>query len=472
MSKVRFSFILCYYPDLEEVTISQYRSEMGQVHEEQDILDWTQHLLLQHSTARTLGTSRRHPLSGKIMYFKRLGIDTLAHRFSVNSQELGQNIRDNYQVITPPNITLPPKELMREWLKEMEGKENADRNRAHSTNVDDDDYLMGEAEYDEVGEKIVPKKKVMKVPWQLRKKKYLLKACIHYLALEISSEVHLVQSIRQAYNSYALLNTTPTPDGMTVIDVFHPLKYVKAIRRKPLKQVRGEQFLEILKAESLGLIKTEIIVEEQDVHEHFLSELRRYYCVDKTSKLDQDWNNVRESVLVTALTKFLFPQFEVEARKRLKMDGFDDQSWKCLGFVESNLRTGRYLLDDAKQADRVRVLSVVPGVDQDATFAAILANDGSFVDSLKLNFLRGGGHSNEDRKRKENDIEALVNFIAQHRPDMCVVGADSMDSRRVFDDVKGVLEGDQLRQKVEEDGKTQNHLISSHLFQRSVLAPL
>ena len=106
---------------------------------------------------------------------------------------------------------------------------------------------------------------------------------------------------------------------------------------------------------------------------------------------------------------------------------------------------GQYKLraDDQKYPDRIRVLSVIIGSGKDATFVAILDKNGVCEEFRKLNYFRNRSRGESSQYAK--DVESLTQFIATSKPDVVVVGAESMDCRRSFQDLEGILKGDHLR---------------------------
>jgi transcription elongation factor SPT6 len=194
-----------------------------------------------------------------------------------------------------------------------------------------------------------------------------LRGCRYVAAMELASEPRIRRHLREIYRKYATMSTKPTKKGYDVIDAFHDYYGLHVIRSKPLTEhfplsesdilIRksglssGErkefdnktrelerhsclQYLNILKAEKSGDISVHI-------HLPFIHETHDWYDKDATefeARDNQDlgslmnelervylppdgdtdeWNEERNKVLRFALTNFLLPQFEMEARRDL-----------------------------------------------------------------------------------------------------------------------------------------------------------
>ena len=279
---------------LSEESRIQLNVELTQISSEREVSDWAIHLkrLMAESSSDgasssdDLSTTKRPRKADPIEVFKKFGINKFASNFGISALELGRNVRDSYQAVVPSFQSLSPIDRAQEWI---------------------------ETELDEMS----------KIPQSLLKPDNLLASCRNYLSFCVSSEIHVRQSMRFCFKNYATISTKPTRSGLRAIDLFHLYAKVKKIDAKPLRKTNGEQFLLMLKAEKAGLLEIEIDVSPADYKLYFLDELKRFYCSDKISSIDQLWDQERTNILDMALKKWLFPLFVQETRQTLTKDGID-----------------------------------------------------------------------------------------------------------------------------------------------------
>ena len=81
----------------------------------------------------------------------------------------------------------------------------------------------------------------------------------------------------------AVVSTSPTPEGNTIIDPYHQLSGVKWLREKPLDKFVDAQWLLIQKAEEEKLLKVTITLPE-DAKKGLMSDVRDNFPSDCVSK--------------------------------------------------------------------------------------------------------------------------------------------------------------------------------------------
>lgn len=289
--------LVSYYEaqtSISEETKAQMKSEIQNIQTEEEVEDWMVHIKrlvvpdISSTFIRQREKDKKPQKSDPISFAKQFGIDRLAESFGVSPLELGQYVRDSHQAFPPATQSNTLSDLANEWIEVMR------------TEIDN-----------------------KSVPQHLGDTDGLVSACRSYLSFSISSEVHVRNSMRQAFKEHACIFTKPTPTGLKSIDIFSPYAHVKKIDNKPLKNMSGEQYLLICKAVSANLLSVEITVNEADYNQYFLGELKKYYCSDRSSSLDQQWNEERVAVLDIALKKILFPLFVMETKRRLYADGLE-----------------------------------------------------------------------------------------------------------------------------------------------------
>lgn len=276
----------------------------------------------------------------------------------------------------------------------------------------------------------------------------VLRACRHIQAKEIAFEPRVRQWLRPRYAQAALLSTVATPRGKKELDAWHPHRAVKRLLNKPIAALRNStQFLQILQAESLGLISKRLHVSETE-DELFAREMERLYLSDQFGKHSAAWNEQRRQIVREALTAHLYPLLERELVQTLTTDAKRLVAQQCGRRLEELLMQGPYRGANAPADAResVPVVACVWGGAQASWFVAV-DRDGALLDSLKLPFLgvradaeRG---SRADFERKLDDLARVRAFVSQHEPHallLCAApGAEGgVESRRLWDELTNV----------------------------------
>jgi hypothetical protein len=89
----------------------------------------------------------------------------------------------------------------------------------------------------------------------------VIKEMCLYTAIELQSQPDIRRGFKKHVLDFGMIATEPTDKGMKELDLFHPCYRVKRIQKK-LKDIKDDLFLDILQNESLGLIKYQIIIED------------------------------------------------------------------------------------------------------------------------------------------------------------------------------------------------------------------
>jgi transcription elongation factor SPT6 len=98
-------------------------------------------------------------------------------------------------------------------------------------------------------------------------------------AVEIGCEPIVKKHIRSIFMNKAAVSTSPTPEGNTIIDPYHPLSGAKWLREKPLNKFVDAQWLLIQKGEEDKLLKVTRKFSE-DAKKELMSEARENYLSD------------------------------------------------------------------------------------------------------------------------------------------------------------------------------------------------
>lgn len=318
--------------------------------------------------------------------------------------------------------------------------------------------------------------------------KDLLRGCRYVAAMELAHEPRVRKHLRTMYRRMAMLTTNPTKKGLESIDAFHEYYGVHLIRNKPIKEhfpmdeqesemrksnlgpaecaeldnemARRErnsclQYLQVIKAETTNDVEVHVHLpllnipddwyrpstsrsldkkkltstENQDIGP-FMSELERvYFPADGDTEA---WNEERRKVLRFALTNFLLPQFEAEARRELKevatrvgVDAAADELEKLA--MEGPYRptalahTENRFLYPTGELPMVGVC--ISNDPKEASYLASLNDRGEMVEHLAV----PGGTRIDSLKMQEK----VISFLLQHRPSAVLIGTGGGFSSRM-----------------------------------------
>lgn len=310
-----------------------------------------------------------------------------------------------------------------------------------------------------------------------------LRGCRYVAAMELAYEPRIRTFLRNIFREKAVLTTVPTKKGLDAVDAFHEYYGLHLIRDKPIKEhfpmeekeseqrkahlgmeerleLDAEmkkreknsclQYLNIVKAEQTGDISVFVHMplvqpraeswyksdpekirnrENQDLTP-FMSELEKIYMPFDGDT--EEWNEERRKILRFALTNFLLPQFEVEARREMHEAAI---KVGVLAAAE-NLRTmameGPYRPANLLGENRFLVptgdlplVGVCCASDvRDATYLASVTDRGELNDHLAI----PSGHRVDDDKMREK----VINFLMNSRPAAVVVGTGGGLSSRLL----------------------------------------
>merc|ERR1719354_907495 len=99
----------------------------------------------------------------------------------------------------------------------------------------------------------------------------------HVVAHEISTISALRAFLRRIFSADAVVSVSATDKGIKEIQPGHPYYSFKYLLSKPVSSFNDGQFLQIVRAESDGLVNIDIKVEEEV---QLLNDLNKYICND------------------------------------------------------------------------------------------------------------------------------------------------------------------------------------------------
>ncbi|XP_024981876.1 transcription elongation factor SPT6 homolog [Cynara cardunculus var. scolymus] len=262
----------------------------------------------------------------------------------------------------------------------------------------------------------------------------VLKGARHMAAVEISCEPFVRKHVRRIFMDNATLSTSPTAEGNVDIDSRHQFAGIKWLRDKPLTKFEDAQWLLIQKAEEEKLIEVSIKL-PTPIHDQLINDARDFYLSGGVSKSSQLWNEQRKQILKDAFDDFLIPSMEKEARALLISRA---KSWLLMEY-------GRVLWNKVcvapyqKKGLAPRVLACCWGPGRPATTFVMLDSFGEVLDVLYAGSLSVRGQSVNDQQRKKNDQQRIVKFMADHLPDVVVLGAVNVPCSRLKEDIYEII---------------------------------
>jgi transcription elongation factor SPT6 len=132
----------------------------------------------------------------------------------------------------------------------------------------------------------------------------VIEAARSILGHQIASHPGLRQFIRRVYFTDAVVSVTVSEKGKHEIQPFHPYYPFKYLLNKPIYKFNDGQFLQILDAESKGLLKISICVEEEAL---LLGDCMKFISNDDTNENAEKWNKERQVIALYATKNLLFP---------------------------------------------------------------------------------------------------------------------------------------------------------------------
>ncbi|KAJ7982427.1 Transcription elongation factor SPT6-like protein [Quillaja saponaria] len=268
----------------------------------------------------------------------------------------------------------------------------------------------------------------------------VLKGARHMAAVEISSEASFRKHVRNIFMDKALVSTSPTPEGDIVIDSFHQYSGVKWLWEKPLLKFEDAQWLLIQKAEEEKLLQ--VIVKLPD---STLNELKSV-CADvylrAEGRSSQLWNEQRRLILHDAISNFLLPSVEKEARELLTTKA---KNWLLMEYGKqlwNRVSVAPYQCNGNVSKENgftQRVMACCWGPGKPETTFVMLDSSGKLLDVLHAGSLTLWLRNMNDQQRKKSDQQRILRFLSNYQPKVIVLGAANVMCTRLKDDINEII---------------------------------
>ncbi|XP_028156739.1 transcription elongation factor SPT6 [Ostrinia furnacalis] len=336
--------------------------------------------------------------SGPYELCRKAGIEPLVKKFGLTPEQFAENVRDNYQ------------------RHEVEQQPVAPLEAAAP-------YALATGSAAEV-----------------------VRRAVYMCGVQLAREPLLRSTLRDALRERATLTVRPTARGMKEIDENHPCFGLKYLKKKPVRDLTGDQYLKLTMAVEDKLLEVSISEQiEGNTGPSYLEELKQLYQKDEFAATVQAWNDLRVEAVTIALTKIVMPELRRELHSVLLQESKEYVLKCCRRRLYDWLKVAPYesrISDDDDEewdtSNGLRVLSIAYVPDRaHSAFACVVAAAGEVVDHLRLPHLlyRRNAWDALERKNKEADMTALRRFILRKKPHVIVIGGESRDALTVKADV-------------------------------------
>eukprot|EP01087_Luapelamoeba_hula_P017548 TRINITY_DN5544_c0_g1_i1.p1 TRINITY_DN5544_c0_g1~~TRINITY_DN5544_c0_g1_i1.p1 ORF type:complete len:1445 (+),score=255.12 TRINITY_DN5544_c0_g1_i1:88-4422(+) len=392
-----------------------YISLLEQSQTDIEVRDLHDHIQLHYAADVEATTTHKRPV--KRNYYnicKKEGIAEFANQgyFGISADQFGENLLADLQMKEPRRVEITPAAAAADWLA------------MHPTS-------------------------------SFRTVHEVIKGARHVLSKEIAHDPRVRHSLRNTFAVRAYVNTAPTPRGDNAITRQHMFYDFKRLSKKPTTAFSDTEFLMIEKAEKEGLLTVTIEIPPAEHESDFLGEMEHLYLSNGTDAVTAEWNEERKRILQDALNEHLYPLFANEVRHQLREDAEQRVINDSIRKLNEMLNRRPYitrLLEDRSADDRssfrhdrenITAMACTWGSGTSMSYAVIIDCNGELVAELKLPFMNCRSDefaTPNDRRRKEEDLHKISQFISVQKPNVIALGAvvGEPEARRFFEDIKRV----------------------------------
>lgn len=293
---------------------------------------------------------------------------------------------------------------------------------------------------------------------------------IQFLANELASFPPVRSTIFNYLKSYGYVSVTPTEQGLTELDVYHPSFKVKRLKNKPLSSFNNDLFIEIIKAEKSKLITYVIDFPENEKRSLNEKLLKCYVHPRVQCELTKNWNVIRESIITHLLEQTIL-DFKKEIIDILIENAENYVISQAATNFYSLLMTGPYKKEQIGKClyfeESARTMSMVYDSEKDLVYTVILDEFGeikevhTFTYLLnRLDFQNSGGNkfdsmfgnnnttlnsntSFETINRNMNNIEEekqkFKEIVEKYLPELVVIGANQIKTKILKENVSQLM---------------------------------
>ncbi|CAK1551238.1 unnamed protein product [Leptosia nina] len=341
--------------------------------------------------------------SGPYELCRKAGLEPLVRKFGLSAEQFAENVRDNYQRHEVEQPAVPPLEAAQEFLPA--GGSAAE----------------------------------------------VLRRAVYMCGVQLAREPLLRSTLRDALRERATITIKPTTKGIKMIDESHSCFSLKYLKKKPVRDLTGDQFLKLTMAAEDKLLEISISENiEGNTSPSYLEELKQLYQKDEFAATVQAWNDIRAEAVTLALTKIVMPELRRELQALLLQESKEYVLKCCRRRLYDWLKVAPYESrvsdDDDEEWDAsngVRVISIAYVPDREhCAFACSVVAGGEVADHLRLPHLlyRRNAWDPMERQHKEADLTALRRFIFNKKPHVIVIGGESREALNIKADVSECIQ--------------------------------
>ncbi|OMO86529.1 hypothetical protein CCACVL1_09571 [Corchorus capsularis] len=265
----------------------------------------------------------------------------------------------------------------------------------------------------------------------------VLKGARHMAAVLISCEPSIKKFVRSFYMEYAVVTTSPPPDGKIAIDSFHQFAGVKWLCEKPLSKFEDAQWLLVQKAEEQKLLQVTIKLPEKSLNTFLHKYFYDAYFGKNVNRWAQQWNDQRKLIMNDAFNGFLLPSMEREARLLLTSRA---KNWLLTEYGKvlwNKVSVGPYPKKENDMDSEPRVMACCWGPSSPATTFVMLDSSGEVLDVLYTGSLQS--QNANDQQSKKDDQQRLLKFMTDHQPHVVALGAVNLSCTRLKDAIYEII---------------------------------
>lgn len=154
----------------------------------------------------------------------------------------------------------------------------------------------------------------------------VISMAVGMMTQEVAVDPLVRRAIRTKYETAGCVTVTPTEKGVSTIDKLHPYYPFKRLTQKNVREFRDGQFLQILQAQSEGLLKVEIKIPDED---RYIQGILDYYLSNGRGDKTLQWNALRAKILSSTLKKHIFLIVERGMIEKLRVQAEEWVGSKC-----------------------------------------------------------------------------------------------------------------------------------------------
>lgn len=290
---------------------------------------------------------------------------------------------------------------------------------------------------------------------QFDNEELVLKGAAYIVGIQFSREPLIRKIVRDRFRKWCTITVRPTIKGLKELDENHQLYGMRYLKNKPIKDLERDHFLQILQGESMGLLKMTMSIDSPDssmatrnlsLYETWTQ--NHIYHSDEYREPAAQWDKWRDEALKICIDT-LHNYFAKETKTKLIQEAKKFILNLSAQTLVQWLKIAPYTLEEQTSAEtdedptKYRVLGIAYSQDRNqASFCALVDGEGEVTDHLRLVHLtkRKNAYRKEESLLKMQDLETLRQFVINKRPQVIVIGGESMDSIMIKQDIVELLQ--------------------------------